>query len=154
LPTLKNPKMDPVSESDPLPTFFDAATSGGELLVTFSIMAIVFGLLLVGGFLLLNGPQGRARASRSSRLREEERERNHRDLIQRIRSYSRHREAAIHEGAESPEAALRALQHYGEGVIDTIACNTRNVKQIDHIRAQVAQEVARLQASTGHLVGR
>lgn len=137
--------MDPISETVSASNVADAALSGGELLFIFIAITVVAVACMVGGFMLLNGSGGRSRASRTSRQREEERMRNHRDLVERIRSYSRRCEEAVTTGEESADEALKALVYYGEGVIDTIACNTRNVKQIDSIRRQVGEEVERLQ---------
>lgn len=137
--------MDPVNP-DTLPDYAGAALSGGEMLLIFMAITVILGALMIGLFLMFNGPRGRSRASRSSRERDAERLRSHKDLVARIHSYSRRCEEAILNGMESPEQAALTLQHYGDGVLDSVMSNTRNVKQIDGIRALVGDETDRLRA--------
>ncbi len=137
--------MDPASENGLLGTFMDAAAGGSEIFFVIIIVGLILGVLMVGVLVLFNGPFGRSQSRRqSSERRAEERLRQHKDLVHRIRSFARSRQEAVAQGIETPEAAASALQHYGDGVLDTVTISTRNVKQVDRVRSLVAQEMSRL----------
>jgi len=140
--------MDAVTPSETLPDLTEAAMSAGEMMLIFLAIVLTIAAVVVGTFLLFNENRGRSRASRTSREREEARLRSHRDLLERIRSYARRCEEDVTRGIESPDEAARALQHYGDGVLDSVMAGTRNVKQIERIRQQVEDEMARLRAIT------
>lgn len=130
-------------DASPAGDFLDAASSGGEVLLIVVVIALVFGVLLIAAFFVLDGARGSRRANR----RRESHHRQHKDLEHRIAHFARSRQAAVSSGQESPEAAIRALEHYGEGVLDSVASTTRNVRRLARVRELVALEVSRLQAA-------
>lgn len=142
--------MDTATEAQPLYDLLVTLVSGGGLTLLLFAALFVVALGLAALFLKLNKGSGRRSGRRTRAELEQDRRRRRKDMVHRIRGYARLRQAAVAEGLESPEMASRALRDYGAGVLDALACSTRNVTLIESLQGILAKECRLLESGGRH----